>query len=102
LFSSSNEEEEKSIELKPASPILPDTDEGTENKSPHNNNNDGDGIKFDIDKLMNNLNKKQRRTLLREYERQGNSCCLHKNLLRFCSKQINIAQNFISNKSFLF
>ena len=43
--------------------------------------NDGDGNNFHIDKLMQNLNKKQRRTLIREYERQGNNCCLRINAL---------------------
>ena len=36
-----------------------------------NNNNGGDGNMIDIDELMRGLNKKQRRYLQREYQRQG-------------------------------
>jgi hypothetical protein len=35
------------------------------------NNNNGDGNVINIDELMRNLNKKQRRSLQREYQRQG-------------------------------
>lgn len=36
----------------------------------------GDGKRTSIDELMKGLNKKQRRKLQREYERQGNNSCL--------------------------
>jgi len=71
LFPSINEEE-KSNETIDSSIIITDNEQGTNNKY----SNHGDGNKFHIDKLMQNLNKKQRRILNREYERQGNNCCL--------------------------
>jgi hypothetical protein len=54
------EEEESSIEV--------ENQQGTDG-------GDG-GNKIHIDELLKNLNKKQRRILSREYERQGNQCCL--------------------------
>ena len=55
---------------------------------------------YHIDKFMQNLNKKQRRILMREYERQGNNCCLSTNALCFL---INIKKfNFHLIKTFFF
>jgi hypothetical protein len=76
LFSSTTEDE-KSNESDHSSAIVSDKEQGIENT--HDNeypNKNGDGNKFNIDKLMQNLNKKQRRIVVREYERQGNNCCL--------------------------
>ena len=84
-------DEKISNEPNPSPPIQSDNEQGMENmhdyKSPTYNN--GDGNKSHIDKLMQNLNKKQRRTLIREYERQGNNCCLHINALYCPSNLLN-------------
>lgn len=72
LFPSTTEDE-KSNELDHSSIIISDKEQGIENIYP---NEIGDGNKLHIDKLIQNLNKKQKRILLREYERQGNNCCL--------------------------
>lgn len=37
--------------------------------------NDGGGKQVQIEELLQNCNKKQRRILSREYQRQGNQCC---------------------------
>ncbi|CAF2869190.1 unnamed protein product [Rotaria sp. Silwood2] len=78
LFSSTNEEN-NSNETNHSSPITTDNEQGIaniyDNKYPNNNNNNnnhGDEKSITIDELMQNLNKKQRRTLNRAYERQGN------------------------------
>ncbi|CAF3442632.1 unnamed protein product [Rotaria sp. Silwood1] len=75
LFPSINEEE-KSNETNHLSPIITDNEQGIADihgtKNSNNNTNDhDDGKAITIDELMQNLNKKQRRTLTREYERQG-------------------------------
>jgi len=75
LFSSINEEE-KSNETNHPLPIITDNEQGTKTKHDDKCSNHGDENKFHIEKLMKNLNKKQRRILNREYERQGNNRCL--------------------------
>jgi DNA-directed RNA polymerase specialized sigma subunit len=72
LFSSVNEEEKTND----SSPIITDNEQGTENKHDNKYSNHDNGNQIHIDKLIQNLNKKQRRILNREYQRQGNNCCL--------------------------
>ncbi|UJR23877.1 hypothetical protein I4U23_026849 [Adineta vaga] len=70
LFTTSSEDEK----VNDSSVIVSDKEEGMEKKDRKNCSiENGNGIKVDIDKLMQKLNKKQRRILLREYERQGNN-----------------------------
>ncbi|CAF1267106.1 unnamed protein product [Adineta steineri] len=90
LFSTTNEEE-KSNECNLSSSITLDNEQGIENiYDIKSSNKSGDGYKFHIDKLLQNLNKKQRRILLREYERQGKI---------INDKVIEISENFQSSPS---
>lgn len=69
LFPSNNEDEEEE-EQTDSSSIIIDNEQGTDSKC----SNNGHGNNIHIDKLLQNFNKKQRRILSREYERQGNQC----------------------------
>lgn len=71
------------IEINNSSSNVTENEQGTKNNSDNKYSNHGDGNEFHIDKLIQNLNKKQRRILSREYERQGNNCCLLTNTLPF-------------------
>ena len=73
LFPSNNEEEEQenSKERDVSTAVITDDEQGTNERS----SKPGDGNKVDINTLLQNLNKKQKRTLSREYERQGNEDC---------------------------
>lgn len=72
LFSSNNEEVKSN-----------ETNENEQGMKNTFETNIGDGNKVHINELMENLNKKQRRLLSREYERQGNECCLRTNIFAF-------------------